>query len=300
MAFLSLRRNAIDSGRTSRYKGRSIRYPGPSPKLMSFSLLAPLAALLYLSATAMQLLQISQRRRNIDRGVLVLGLSALALHAVIVWKTVFFGDGVHLGFYKISALMFLVINIACITSLLRRPLQNLLVVLFPLSALSVLVSYFAPDTATVVDSHMDGGLLIHISSSILAYAVLTLAAVQAAVLALQDRQLKNRHTGGIIQILPPLQLMESMLFELLWIGVSLLSIAILSGVVFIDDIFAQSLVHKTVLTIIAWLLFSTLLWGHYRLGWRSKTAVRFTLTGFALLMLAYFGSKLVLELILQR
>jgi ABC-type uncharacterized transport system permease subunit len=91
-----------------------------------------------------------------------------------------------------------------------------------------------------------------------------------------------------------------MLFELLWIGVTLLTIAIVSGVVFIDDIFAQSLVHKTVLTIGAWLLFSMLLWGHYQLGWRSKTAVRLTLAGFALLMLAFFGSKLVLELILHR
>ena len=94
--------------------------------------------------------------------------------------------------------------------------------------------------------------------------------------------------------------MESMLFELLWIGISLLSIAIVSGFVFIDDIFAQSLVHKTILTIIAWVLFSVLLWGHYQLGWRSQTAVRLTLAGFFLLMLAFFGSKLVLELVLQR
>lgn len=266
---------------------------------MPVTLLAPLCALLYLSATALQLLQISQRRQKIGRGVLLLGLVALTLHAIIVWNTVFLDNRVHLGFFKVSALIFLVINAACITSLLRRPLQNLLVALFPLSAVSVLVSFFAPDTSAV-GTAMDGGLLLHISSSILAYAVLTLAAIQSAVLALQDRQLKQHRTGGIVQILPPLQLMESMLFELLWIGVSLLTIAIFSGVIFIDDIFAQSLVHKTVLTIVAWGLFSTLLWGHYQLGWRSSTAVRFTLTGFILLMLAFFGSKLVLELILQR
>ena len=112
--------------------------------------------------------------------------------------------------------------------------------------------------------------------------------------------MKHRHTREIIQVLPPLQLMEDMLFELLWIGVTLLTIAILSGIVFIDDIFTQSLVHKTVLTIAAWIMFSTLLWGHYQLGWRSTTAVRFTLTGFVLLMFAFFGSKLVLELILNR
>ncbi|MCB1690015.1 MAG: cytochrome c biogenesis protein CcsA [Halioglobus sp.] len=266
---------------------------------MSITLLAPLCALLYLAATGLQLLHLSQRHRQIDRSVLVLGLSALVLHAGIVWKIAFPGTGVDLGFFKIAALLFLVINLACVTSLTRRPLQNLLIALFPLSALAVLVSTFAPDTAPIL-SHLSSGMILHISSSILAYAVLTLAAIQAGVLALQDHQLKHRHTRGIIQILPPLQLMESMLFELLWIGVALLTIAIVSGAVFVDDIFAQSLVHKTVLTIVAWLLFSTLLWGHYRLGWRSKTAVRFTLAGFAMLMLAFFGSKLVLELILQR
>ncbi|MCB1705738.1 MAG: cytochrome c biogenesis protein CcsA [Halioglobus sp.] len=266
---------------------------------MSITLLAPLCALLYLAATGLQLLHLSQRSRQIDRGVLLLGLAALLSHALIVWKTVFPSTGVDLGFFKIAALLFLVINLACITSLMRRPLQNLLIVLFPLSALAVLVSTFAPDTAPLL-SHLSSGVVLHISSSILAYAVLTLAAIQAGVLALQDHQLKHRHTRGIIQILPPLQLMESMLFELLWIGLGLLTIAIVSGAIFIDDIFAQSLVHKTVLSILAWLLFATLLWGHYQLGWRSKTAVRFTLAGFAMLMLAFFGSKLVLELILHR
>ncbi|MDE0951419.1 MAG: cytochrome c biogenesis protein CcsA [Halioglobus sp.] len=266
---------------------------------MSVTLLAPLCALLYLAATALQLLHLSQRHEQIDRGVFVLSLFALLLHALIVWKIVFLSEGVALGFFKIVALLFLVINLACITSLSRRPLQNLLIALYPLSALAVLISTFAPDTAPLL-SHLSNGMILHISSSILAYAVLTLAAIQSAVLALQDRQLKHRHTRGIIQVLPPLQKMESMLFELLWIGVTLLTIAIVSGVIFIDDIFAQSLVHKTVLTIVAWLLFSGLLWGHYQLGWRSRTAVRLTLAGFLVLMLAFFGSKLVLELILQR
>jgi ABC-type uncharacterized transport system permease subunit len=266
---------------------------------MSITLLAPLCALLYLAATGLQLLHLSQRRQQIDRSVILLGLAALLSHAVIVWKIAFPSTGVDLGFFKIAALLFLVINLACVTSITRRPLQNLLIALFPLSALAVLVSTFAPDTAPLL-SHLSGGMVLHISSSILAYAVLTLAAIQAAALALQDHQLKHRHTRGIIQILPPLQLMESMLFELLWIGLGLLTISIISGAIFIDDIFAQSLVHKTVLTIAAWLLFATLLWGHYQLGWRSKTAVRFTLAGFAMLMLAFFGSKLVLELVLQR
>ncbi|MDB4476279.1 cytochrome c biogenesis protein CcsA [bacterium] len=266
---------------------------------MPATLLAPLCALLYLAATGLQLLQLSQHNQKINRSVGALGLAALVTHGLVVWEIVFRSTGADFSFFRVTALIFLVINLACVASLTRRPMQNLLIVLFPLSALAVNVSTFAPATSSAV-SPLNGGMVLHISSSILAYSVLTLATLQAAVLALQDHQLKHRHTRGIIQILPPLQSMEAMLFELLWIGLGLLSIAIASGALFIDDIFAQSLVHKTVLTIAAWLLFATLLWGHYRLGWRSKTAVRLTLAGFALLMLAFFGSKLVLELILQK
>lgn len=266
---------------------------------MSITLLATVSALLYLAATGIQLLHIIQQRQQIDRTVFGLGLVALLCHAVVAWAGVFMNDGVNLGIYKVSGLVFLVINVACIISLASRPLQNLLVALFPLSAMAVLVSAYAPETAHI-RTDIGAGMLVHIGSSILAYAVLTLAAAQAALVAVQDYQLRHRHTLGIVQILPPLQLMESMLFELLWIGVILLSVAIVSGALFIDDMFAQHVAHKTVLTMIAWALFSLLLWGHYRLGWRSQTAVRLTMAGFALLVLAFFGSKVVLELLLQK
>jgi ABC-type uncharacterized transport system permease subunit len=265
---------------------------------MLVTFLAVLTALLYLVATGIQLTHIVQRRQQIDGRVTTLGLIALLGHAIIAWNGVASNGAISLGFYKVPALIFLVINIACIIGLLRRPLQNLFVVLFPLSAVSVLISTFSPVTA-VTEQQLPDGVMLHIGSSLVAYSVLTLAAFQAALVALQDHQLKRRQTKGIIQILPPLQLMETMLFELLWTGVVLLTIAIASGMLFLDDIFAQQLVHKTVLTILAWCLFSILLWGHTRRGWRSQTAVRLTLAGFALLMLAYFGSKLVLELILQ-
>jgi ABC-type uncharacterized transport system permease subunit len=262
-------------------------------------ILAPAAALLYLAATALQLLHIFQGRPQLNRTFVILSVAALGCHAAVVRYDIFEGGGVELGFFQVSALMFLVINLVCIISLMRRPLQNLLVAVYPLSALSVLVSTYAPDSAPVL-THLPPGILLHIISSVLAQAVLTLAAAQAALLAVQDHQLKNRHTRGLVQVLPPLQLMETMLFELLWVGEILLSAAILSGFFFLDDIFAQHLVHKTVLTIAAWILLAVLLWGHHQAGWRSTTAVRLTLAGFALLVLGYFGSKMVLELVLHR
>jgi len=265
---------------------------------MLVTFLAVLTALLYLVATGIQLMHIVQHQRQIDRRVFTLGLIALLGHAIVAWDGIVTNGSISLGFYKVPALIFLFVNLACIVGVLRRPLQNLFVVLFPLSALSVLVSAFGPETGAA-DKQLPGGVMLHVGSSLLAYSVLTLAAFQAALVAVQDHQLKHRHTRGIIQILPPLQLMETMLFELLWVGMVLLTVAIASGMLFLDDIFAQHLVHKTVLTILAWCLFSILLWGHSQRGWRSQTAVRLTLAGFALLMLAYFGSKLVLELVLQ-
>ncbi|WP_279251720.1 cytochrome C assembly family protein [Candidatus Seongchinamella marina] len=244
-------------------------------------------------------MHIFQQRQGLSRGVAVMGSIAMVCHSIVAVQGVSVTGGLSLGFYKISALMFLAVNLVCVLLMLRRPLQNLLVVLFPLSAMSVLVSTFAPETASIT-TQLPGGLLLHIGCSILAYAVLTLAAAQSALVAAQDYQLRHRHTHGIVQILPPLQLMEIMLFELLLVGVVLLTISIISGFIFLDDIFAQHLVHKTALTMLAWILFSVLLWGHHKLGWRSQTAVRLTLAGFAALMLAFFGSKLVLELILQR
>ena len=61
---------------------------------------------------------------------------------------------------------------------------------------------------------------------------------------------------------------------------------------------AQHLVHKTVLSVASWAVFLMLLWGHWRYGWRGRTALRWTWTGYAVLLTAYFGSKFVLETLL--
>ena len=254
---------------------------------------------LYLLIAALQYRQI-RFHVKLQRSTL-LGLSslALALHGFAAWSAIQTPAGINLGFFKISSLIFWLVNLAFLLSLLRRPLENLLVILFPLAGLSVLISSLAPGNSSPMDN-IAPGLLLHITTSVLAYAVLTIAACQAAVVAAQDYQLRHRHTIGIVQILPPLELMETMLFEIIWVGLTLLTLSILSGMVFLEDMFAQHLVHKTVLSICAWWVFAILLWGHRQLGWRSQTAARFTLAGFAVLMLAYFGSKLVLELILGR
>src|SRR5690625_2145637 len=110
----------------------------------------------------------------------------------------------------------------------------------------------------------------------------------------------HMHHSGNVSLLLPFQTMETLLLDMLWAGVLLLTLFILSGFVFLDDMFAQHVAHKTVFSLAAWVIYVVLLWGRHRVGWRGYTAIRWTLAGFVLLMLAYFGSKLVLELILIR
>ena len=127
-----------------------------------------------------------------------------------------------------------------------------------------------------------------------------MAAAQAVLLAVQDRHLHGRRPGGFVRALPPLTTMEALLFQMIGGGFVALSFALSSGILFLDDIFAQHLVHKTILSILTWLVFGVLLFGRWRYGWRGSLAVRMTLAGVALLVLSYFGTKLVLEVILGR
>ena len=140
----------------------------------------------------------------------------------------------------------------------------------------------------------------HIMISIIAYSLIMLRALQALALAYQDHAIRSHHPGGLIRFFPPLHDMETLLFQMLGFGFIFLTTALASGFFFVEDLFAQSLVHKTVLSIIGWFILAILLFGRYRFGWRGKIAIRWTLAAFVFIMLAYFGSKLVLEFILHK
>lgn len=228
-----------------------------------------------------------------------LALPALALHALTSWQVIASDGGLRLGLFNTASLVFLAIVLITHAVNVLRPVGNLLLVLYPLAVLSLLCALFF-ESHIPLRSDLGWGVGSHVALSILAYSLLTIAAVQAAALALLNRELKHRHTHGLIDLMPPLQTMEQLLFQLIWAGQVLLTLSILSGVVFIEDMFAQHLAHKTVLSILAWLIFAVLLWGRHRLGWRGRTAIRWTLAGFAVLILAYFGTKAVLELVLHR
>ncbi|OCR23245.1 cytochrome C assembly protein [Pseudomonas syringae] len=256
------------------------------------------AACLYAAATIYQGLRLSQGTKADKRLLCLLGTLAVIAHATGLFSQLVRPIGLGLDFFSAASLIAVAVIALTLLATARIPVENLLVLLFPLGLATVLLAQFAP-TGTVQPIDEEPGILSHILLSILAYGMFTIAMFQALLLLVQDHQLKHKHPSGLIKNFPPLQTMESLLFGFLWAGWSLLSLSLISGWLFVENLFAQHLVHKTLLACLAWIVFSVLLWGRNRLGWRGHKAIRWTLGGFCLLMLAYFGSKLVREFILH-
>ena len=230
--------------------------------------------------------------------LLVLGLAALIAQCLGLTPQLLTDAGLVLDFFNAANLIAAAVIALTLLACLRIPVENLLLFLFPLGMLTAALSVLVPH-GTLEPINEQPGILAHILLSVLAYGLLTIAVFQALLLLVQDHRLKHKHPAGLIRNFPPLQTMESLLFGFLWAGWGLLSLSLVSGWLFLDNLFAQHLVHKTLLSCVAWVVFGLLLWGRTRLGWRGHKAIRWTLAGFCLLMLAYFGSKLVREFILH-
>jgi len=221
------------------------------------------------------------------------------LHAVYILLIFLQQNDFNFSFFNAGALVALFIVLLLLFASLDKPVVTLGVAIFPMAAILLGLDMIFPEKSHPLASH-DWPMSLHILSSITAFSLLNIAALQAILLAIQDRLLRNRHPKRMLLALPPLQAMETLLFQMIATGLFFLTVSLLSGFVYIDDLFAQHLVHKTVLAIFAWVIFSALLIGRLLYGWRGASAIKWTLIGFVLLLLAYFGSKLVLELILKK
>lgn len=257
-----------------------------------------LAALLYLAASTHQGIALKRRQTPNQRLLGGLGLLALLAQSTALQQQLLGGNGLTLDFFNAASLIAASVIGLTLLANLRMPVSNLFLLLFPLGALTTLLAQWAP-TGTSQPINEQGGILAHILLSITAYGLLTLAVFQSLLLLIQDHQLKHKHPSGLIRNFPPLQTMESLLFSFLLAGWLLLSLSLISGWIYVDNLLGQHLAHKTILSCFAWVVFAVLLWGRHQLGWRGHTAIRWTLAGFLLLMLAYFGSKLVREFILH-
>jgi len=220
---------------------------------------------------------------------------AILLHAMAIWSYAATPSGFDLGLQPALNLMFLVMTAFVAASTVSLPVTLLLIPLIPLDLLMLLWSGVA--------GHASGAQIVttqtlpHVIISILAGSVLLLAFLQALLLRSVERHLKA-HTLTWAQHVPPLETLEKLLFAAIWTGLILLLIGIVTGFVYLEDMFAQRVVHHTVLLSAAAGGYVVLLIGRYRLGWRGETAVRWVLISTSLLVLGYFGSKFVIEYLL--
>ncbi len=226
-------------------------------------------------------------------------LAALIAHFGLHLQQALAGRGLDLHF--LAALSAVALSMAAVTWLvsIRQPINRLGIVVYPLSAL-LAASYGLLRSPPSVVPGQTWQINLHALFALLAFGVLAIAAVVALLMEAQEQALRARRLSDVLGSFPPLATVESLLFQLIGAGFGLLTLTLVTGLVFVENLFAQHLVHKTVLSIAAWLIFGMLLVARWRYGWRGRRAVRWTLTGMLFLFLAFVGVKFVLEIVLHR
>ncbi len=256
-----------------------------------------IASLAYLAAAGLLARSVVLGRVSGGAPWLACALVAAALHGtfhLLAWRQ---AGGADMHFFASLSLVGLGMGLLTTLFAAGGRMPALGVVVFPIAAL-MLVAY-------ALYGHLppelhDWRLQLHAWCALLAYSTLAIAALLAVMLWAQERAMRRRDFHRWLRALPPLTELETLLFRTIAVGFALLTATLLTGVLFVSDLFAQHLVHKTVLSLLSWLAFGALLAGRWRLGWRGATAVRWTLAAMALLVLAFFGSQFVLELVLGR
>lgn len=231
-------------------------------------------------------------------------LAPLALHAITLYQSMFIGAGLSFGLGNaISSIVWLTAFIYWFSGFFSRlqGLQTLVAPIAAAAAIAILLPLVFPSVKPLENTELPA-FKAHLLVAMMAYSLLAIAALHALLMTAVERHLHHPAAHSLLTNLPPLLVMEKLLFRIIWAGFVLLTLTLLSGVVFSKEVFGQSLTfsHKTLFGFISWGVFAALLTGRQLYGWRGRIAIRWTLTGFVTLLLAYIGSKFVLEIILNR
>lgn len=227
---------------------------------------------------------------------------ALVLHGMLLYQRVVVPQGLDLGVANaVSMLVWLTVLIYWLASLAFPGLSGILGMVAPVALAAVLLQA-AIRTGHVVTYGGDPLFTLHFAIAMLGYSLFIVATVHALVMLAEEKWLHRGVLPPFLKSLPPLLEMEALLFRILLAAFVMLTLTVVSGVFFSEQMFGKPLTftHKIVFAIISWLIFGGLLAGRHLRGWRGRKAVHWTLAGFSALLLAYVGSKIVLELILKR
>lgn len=260
-------------------------------------IMAYISLLLYCVAAGVLVWSLRKQATDSNRGWLPIVILALLFHGEVhaeAWRSL---RGFDLQFY--SSLSLTALGMAALTTVLafRGRMAALGILMYPMAGLLALL-YASQGHGH--PTRLDWQLQLHAWCAIAAYITLAVATLIALLLWFQERALRRHAVHAWTRFLPPLTELERLLFEVILVGYVLLTATLVTGVVFVHDLFAQHIVHKTVLSVLSWAVFGVLLIGRWRYGWRGARAVRWTLAAMVLLLLAYFGTQFVRELILKR
>lgn len=256
---------------------------------------ATILFLLYAASAWIMLRSVKQPR--LEPLAWVLTLVAIFGHSDVIIHIMRVNGGFSIGLFEAMSLLgWTLAVLACVVCIDRQ--NRVLGAILLLSAAVGAALTGAGRSYTEATAGWE--LTAHILLSMGAAALLFAAAVTAVLLMVLDRRLRARRITDLSSALPPLDALEKIMFRLVAAGFGLLTLALITGFVFVNNLFTQNLVQKTVLSLIAWLIFGVLLVGRLAAGWRGRSAVRWTLSGFGILAVAYFGVKFVLEYLFGR
>jgi len=198
----------------------------------------------------------------------------------------------------VLALVGLVIAVTAIVMSFRAGRRGVAALLLAIAA--VLEAAFSEGGRRFSVGQPGWELDFHVAMATTAFAFLTIGMVLAIAQVMVDRRLRSRQPLGWLKILTPIESLESACFQSILAGFALLTLALVSGAFFVQNLLAQHLVHKVTLALVAWVVFGVLLLGRLKFGWRGRKALRWTFAGYSLLGLSYFGSKIILENLLGK
>lgn len=268
---------------------------------MIITLTTFVAAALYLIAGGLLIHRLFLNRTAAvnKREIVALSAVAVVLHCIILYAGLAPHSQWSLGITNAFSIITCAIALVFTFITTRQPIENLGVVVLPIAAAAVIAAWLWPSNGEGLVTPSTQ-LTVHLMVSILAYAFLSLAVVQAVLLSVQEKRLRQRDPGRLLNALPPIETMESLLFLLAGIGFVLLTLTLISGAIYTRSLFGVTFAfnHHTILAIMAWLIFGVLLAGHIWLGWRGRRATYWTISGFVVLVLGYFGTKYVIEILL--
>jgi ABC-type uncharacterized transport system permease subunit len=231
-------------------------------------------------------------------GAFVFAIAAVLMHGSALFDSLTLGGTINVSLVSSVSLIGLQLAVIGTLAAIDDELRGVSAGLFILAVPTVLISQ--PDAAAAAGSGLTWQLQTHVFSAMFAYGLLTAGTIVAIYALVQDRRLRAAKLSPVNRLFAPLEKTERVLYGVATVGIILLALSVILGITFVENLFAQHLVHKTVLSLLALVVFGVLLAGRHFRGWRGRRAVYLYLGGFALLCLAYFGSRVILEVLLNR